>query len=427
MRRTLKSYLLSRADEQGCRERQSFRHDSVYLIMTFWTAILLAYATPSYAKEPPPLPAHKKEAVEALEVRIKAEEKKEKILKDKIKKIEKDLSFLKKRLVSLASKIQTTEQEIHSIETDISNLQEEKAGIEKKLEEQYGSMSHMVLALQRIRRVPPQALIARKTSPVDTARTALLLKKVLPALEKQASALRQDAERLTDIEKDLDKKRESVLAKMAGLETKQDEMKELLAERKRTYKSTSAEHKQQEISIKKISQQASDLKDLITKLENANAKQNAFDNIKKKKSSPKKKFVVPSGNKHAQLPVSGIIEVSYGGKDSIGAVSEGLYIKSRKGALVTAPMSGVIRYAGPFKNYKNLLIIEHEDNYHSLVAGFSKIDTVVGQTVITGEPVGILGSGTNDTGDDNASSLYYELRFKGQPVNPKRKFSELQS
>lgn len=390
--------------------------------------LLIAFNTPLFAKEDmPPVPSHKKEAVEALEIRIEKEKQKGQKLKTKIDKIEKDLSYLKNKLVSLASKIQDSEKEIQNIETEISDLKEEKIKIEQKLEQQYGSMGSMLLALQRIRRIPPQAMIARKTSPIDTARTALLLKDVLPTLEKQASDLQKDIDRLNTIEKTLTENKETVLSKMVTLETKQDEMNTMLSERQKLFKSASSEYKQQELSVRRISKQAKNLKDLISKLEAASEKKTVFERLKKKKTQEKKTVVVSSsGNKKAQLPVSGIIEVSYGGKDSIGASSKGLHIKSRQGALVVAPMSGIVRYAGSFKNYKNLLIIEHEDNYHSLVAGFSKIDTVVGQSVVAGEPVGILGQ-KNRNGNSDGSTLYYELRFKGKPINPKRKFSELQS
>jgi septal ring factor EnvC (AmiA/AmiB activator) len=80
-----------------------------------------------------------------------------------------------------------------------------------------------------------------------------------------------------------------------------------------------------------------------------------------------------------------------------------------------------VRYTGPFKNYGQLVIIEHQKGYHSLVAGLDRIDTVVGQSVSAGEPVGILGPAP----DGGKPSVYYELRHKGQPVNPARFFAEL--
>ncbi len=82
-------------------------------------------------------------------------------------------------------------------------------------------------------------------------------------------------------------------------------------------------------------------------------------------------------------------------------------------------MGGVIDYAGKFKGYGNIIIIRHQKEYHSLVAGLSKIDTVVGRAVSAGEPIGKMGTSNDGT------SLYYELRYKGQPINPSKKISGL--
>jgi septal ring factor EnvC (AmiA/AmiB activator) len=67
-----------------------------------------------------------------------------------------------------------------------------------------------------------------------------------------------------------------------------------------------------------------------------------------------------------------------------------------------------------------MVIIEHGKNYHSLVAGLSKIDTVIGQSVMAGEPIGSLGSARS-----GRPALYYELRQNGKPINPSRVFADL--
>ncbi|MCD8562545.1 MAG: peptidoglycan DD-metalloendopeptidase family protein [Alphaproteobacteria bacterium] len=127
----------------------------------------------------------------------------------------------------------------------------------------------------------------------------------------------------------------------------------------------------------------------------------------------------PSGE--AQLPVSGIIKTRFQQTDEIGAESQGITILGRSGGLVVAPMAGQVRFAGAFKKFGNIVIIEHQGGYHSLIAGLEKIDTVVERNVSAGEPIGTL----KNTGGDGKPSLYYELRLDGKPVNPARKFAEL--
>jgi septal ring factor EnvC (AmiA/AmiB activator) len=104
----------------------------------------------------------------------------------------------------------------------------------------------------------------------------------------------------------------------------------------------------------------------------------------------------------------------------MGSASQGWRIEGRGGALVVAPMNGIIKYQGNFKNYGNMIIIEHAKNYHSLVAGLSKIDTVVGQSVEAGEPLGTLAAPRAER-----PAVYYELRQNGKPVNPSRLFADI--
>ena len=70
-------------------------------------------------------------------------------------------------------------------------------------------------------------------------------------------------------------------------------------------------------------------------------------------------------------------------------------------------------FAGPFRGYGQLLIIEHGGGYHVLLAGLSRVDGTVGDEVLEGEPVGVMGSPPG-----LKPKLYFELRRNGRPVNP---------
>jgi septal ring factor EnvC (AmiA/AmiB activator) len=84
----------------------------------------------------------------------------------------------------------------------------------------------------------------------------------------------------------------------------------------------------------------------------------------------------------------------------------------RPGGQVIAPFDGRIEFAGPFRGYGQILIIEHGDGYHSLLAGLDRIDGEVGQWLVAGEPVGVMPS------DGPGPTLYLELRRHEQPINP---------
>ncbi|HSK38939.1 MAG TPA: peptidoglycan DD-metalloendopeptidase family protein, partial [Arenibaculum sp.] len=127
----------------------------------------------------------------------------------------------------------------------------------------------------------------------------------------------------------------------------------------------------------------------------------------------------PPGREAATLlPATGKVILRYGEADEFGNASRGLTIATRPGAAVISPFDGSIMFAGPFKGYGQILIVEHADGYHSLIAGLGRIDTRVGQQVLAGEPIGAMA-----TRGDGTPDLYFELRRKGQPINPQRGIS----
>lgn len=112
------------------------------------------------------------------------------------------------------------------------------------------------------------------------------------------------------------------------------------------------------------------------------------------------------------FPARGTVVGRFGQSDGVGQVSRGITLATRAGAQVIAPFDGKVVFAGPFRGYGLLLIIDHGEGYHTLLAGMARIDGSAGQTLVAGEPVGIMAQ------SEGTPHLYVELRQKGQPVNP---------
>ena len=110
-------------------------------------------------------------------------------------------------------------------------------------------------------------------------------------------------------------------------------------------------------------------------------------------------------------PVKGKIVSKFGDLNEAGAASKGISLVTRPNAQVISPYDGRVLFAGPFRGYGELLIIEHGDGYHTLLAGLGRLDTSVGQSLLAGEPVGVMAESVKPV-------LYMEFRKNGQPVNP---------
>ena len=92
------------------------------------------------------------------------------------------------------------------------------------------------------------------------------------------------------------------------------------------------------------------------------------------------------------FPVNGSKIRDFGGSDGAGGVEKGISLATRPGAQVTTPCDGWVVYAGPFRSYGQLLILNAGGGYHVLIAGMERISVNIGQFVLTGEPVATMGT-----------------------------------
>jgi septal ring factor EnvC (AmiA/AmiB activator) len=121
------------------------------------------------------------------------------------------------------------------------------------------------------------------------------------------------------------------------------------------------------------------------------------------------------------LPAQGRRALTFGEKTQFGGQSKGIVIETRFSAQVTSPCDGWVVYAGEFRSYGQLLIINAGDGYHVLLAGLSQIDVQPGQFVLTAEPVGTMSGGQKNSSSAAPVSgpvLYVELRKDGRPIDP---------
>ena len=123
------------------------------------------------------------------------------------------------------------------------------------------------------------------------------------------------------------------------------------------------------------------------------------------------------------LPVAGTETAVFGADDGLGGKTQGISLSTRDGAVVSSPSDGWVVYAGPFRSYGQLLIINAGGGYHVLLAGMERIDVQLGQFVLAGEPVAVMPSrklASNDAAIAGTTqpALYIEFRKDGASIDP---------
>jgi murein hydrolase activator len=118
-------------------------------------------------------------------------------------------------------------------------------------------------------------------------------------------------------------------------------------------------------------------------------------------------------------PVTGTVEVGFGRvvnpRFNTVTVQKGIDIRASAGTQVRAVAPGRVAHAGWFKGYGNLVIVDHGDGYHTLVAHLGSMSTAMGEEVQAGTLLGAVG----DTGSLKGPYLYFEVRERGRPVDPR--------
>ncbi len=119
------------------------------------------------------------------------------------------------------------------------------------------------------------------------------------------------------------------------------------------------------------------------------------------------------------MPALGKKVIAFGDKTQFGRKSTGLYVETRHGATVTSPVDGWVVYAGEFRSYGQVLIVNAGGGYHILLAGLARTHVDVGRFLLAGEPVGAMSTNVVSKTQDNAPVLYIEFRNKeGQSFDP---------
>ena len=366
-------------------------------------------------------------------------------LRREIEALDEDQAVLRQELIETGQRVQTLEGELGEAETRLAALSESEDGLRGELLAQREVLGEVLAALQRIGRRPPPAILVRPEDALASVRSAILLGAVVPDLRSAADKLAGDLRQLVALREEKARERDRLIAKARELAEDRARVQLLIAERQRKQTASSGLLAEEERRAANLADQAADLEDLISRMETeieaaakakaeadaAAAKQRAAAEASRREAresaeqpdrmAPAVRFTAAKGL--LPLPVNGRIISDFGDADDFGNASEGMAISTRPMAQVNAPVDGGIVYAGPFRSYGKLLIINAGEGYHILLAGMDQIDVQLGQFVLAGEPVATMASPKiASAGEVDIVStqpvLYIEFRKDGNSIDP---------
>lgn len=379
-----------------------------------------------------------------MEREVQAQNLEHKKLQAQATQISLELTRISKDMIASAKQIQNSEEKISRMESELETLRADLKKAEENFVVEDDNLIKTLSALQNLALKPTEALFVQPLTPVEIIRSAMLLREAVPYLQENAARIREDLEKIEAQKNLVEKQVARIIRQKKILEKEHEQMKALVQRKSKIRNAVEIKSVKAKKKVEQLASQANDLRDLLNKLEKqrqeklrrqeeerrrlaelktAEARRAAEETKKLEekqradliKFKPEvinevgENFVKAKG--HLLRPARGPVVTAYGEQMSKGVTSKGIIIKTRSQAQVISPYDGTVIFAGPFRGYGNLIIIEHGQGYLSLLAGLEEVDCELGQMLLAGEPVGQM----PESGD---ARLYVELRKDNHPVNP---------
>jgi murein hydrolase activator len=360
-------------------------------------------------------------------------------LKADIAAIGQDRSKLNQQLIDIATQVRGVETRIGETEGQLRPLDSREQQVRATLDSRRTEIVEVLAALQRAGRRTPPALLVRPEDALQSLRTAMLLGSVVPELRGRAEKLAADLGELVSLRQRIATKRDELARDRDRLKDDSVRLAALVEERQRKQSAIEKDVEAEGARAINLSRQVEGLQGLITKMEQdlkSAAKAAATASLQGAPAAPGGRPNLGALKDPARLspaiaftsakglfafPVNGRKIRDFGGSDGAGGVEKGISLAVRAGAQVTTPCDGWVVYAGPFRSYGQLLILNAGGGYHVLIAGMERISVNIGQFVLTGEPVATMGSRSQVASilATTASQpvLYVEFRKDGTPID----------
>jgi septal ring factor EnvC (AmiA/AmiB activator) len=364
---------------------------------------------------------------EQLARRMTLSDQKVAALTKEVAGIRKDQATITAALIQAAKTERKLSQDIDDIGSRLDGLRGQQRTIRKSLEARRGVLAEVLGALERMGVNPPPAILVKPEDALSSVRSAILLGAVVPDLRAETEVLVGDLKELARVAKSIDAERGRLLAKVEEQTEEKKRLSLLLDEKKKLQDRSEAALADEQAKAAELAKKAGSVKDLIAGLEAQ------IESVRKAEAEAANR-PAPEGHRLAAtpfaalkgqmpLPVAGRVDKRFGEDDGTGGGMQGDMLITQSGAIVTTPADGIVLYAGPFRSYGQLLILDAGDGYHVVLAGMDRISVSLGQSVLAGEPVGLMGearlASTVTFGVENAGpELYVEFRKDGRPIDP---------
>lgn len=385
-----------------------------------------------------------------MEETLQASEEQRRKIEAEIETIKADRLRLNAALLDTATRVKNDETQVGSLELQLRTMLGSEDAFKRSLESRRTVIADVLASLQRMGRQPLPTLLARPEDVLESIRTSMLLGAVLPELRAETEALAADLADLLALRQSITNARDGLARHAATLTVERLRLSKLIEAKHNLLADAEAAMQAERARAAELAKGAASLKDLIAKMENEiSASQRAADQAKKAEVAQKlaaeadateiqRKIdggafkdasrlapALPFAEAKGLLPtpVAGTVVKVFGSPDGFGGSEKGMSFRTVRQGSVVSPADGWVSYAGPYRTYGQLLIINAGGGYYVVLAGMSSVKVDAGQFVLAGEPVAFMDEKSARAAAAIAAGvsgpvLYVEFRKDGIPIDP---------
>jgi len=333
---------------------------------------------------------------------------------------ERQASAIDADLIAAAADSRRREVSAATAESRLIDLDQQAAEARDRLIQDEASLDDLLAALMTFGSRRPPALAASPDDAASAIRAAILMGEAAPALSARARALAGRIETLEGLLASARRERETLNGSQQALAARAVEISALASEKRLSRSALSAETAALRAETARLVAEADTLRDLLASLAAAAPARPGV------KAAPRgmparRPPQLPSASRAAPAPAAAIAPLTPAigdivrrfGESAGGVASAGQTLRTRAGAQVVSPMDARVEYAGVFRSYGQMLILDVGGDMLVIMSGLGDLYPEPGQWVLSGEPVGRM-SGQKSPSPE----LYLEVRRKGQPVDP---------
>ena len=353
-------------------------------------------------------------------------------------------------LISTAKRFRQLEQKITQIQDKLQLLVLQESDIRLSLNERRALLAEILAILQRMGQNPPPAMLVHRKDVLSSIRSAILLGSIVPDIRTEAKILFDDLGELTLIRARMSEHNKILSANLMKLAEEDARLSLILDKKKRLENQAHILLSRKRAVAIKLAAKERDLGKFIQSLEKEMASlnhQQVANTISKISKIPvltdrtklnSESISADPFSNHSRLqpsiafsrakgllpkPVNGIEVQKFGEFDGFGSPSKGIKFATKINSIVVSPADGWVVYAGKFRSYGQIVIINTGDKHHILLAGMELNGVQLGQFVLTGEPIGKMGarrlaSATVLGTESTHPILYVEFRKNENSIDP---------